>query len=136
MVGKSLLKRVFSQIKGYNFLVRYWDGEEVVYGEGKPDFQLAFWREPGPVAKGADISLLFGEAYIRGELDIAGNFDAIAKAIEDGDNFFSGKGNFIGKILKLARWRGLRPAKAQQKKNIASHYDLGNDFFLSGLIPV
>ncbi len=135
MVGKSLLKRVFSQIRGYNFLVRYWDGEEVVYGQGEPDFQLVFCRKPGPVAKHSDISLLFGEAYIRGDLDITGDFDAIAKAIEDGDSFFYNKRNFIGKVLKLAHWRGLKPIKAQQKRNIAAHYDLGNDFFSLWLDP-
>lgn len=133
-MGKSLLKHVFSQIKGYNFLVRYWDGEEVVYGGDKSDFQLVFWKEPGPAAKHTDISLLFGEAYIRGELDIAGNFDAIAKAIEAGDGFY-GKGNFVGKMLRLAQRRGLRPAKGLQKKNITAHYDLGNGFFSLWLDP-
>ncbi len=130
---RTVFERLFSRLRCRSFSVRFWDGTAAAYGDGPPEFEVIFHREPDLPA-GGDLSLAMGEAYMRGDIDLSGDFAAMAAALDECAACGPGRGpglaeharNVLGKALN-----GLASAAdlAQQKKNVQAHYDLGNDFF-------
>lgn len=128
-MGISLFERLFALLKNHNFVVQYWNGKTTRYGDGEPEFQITFIREPSLQDLLEPPSLFFGKAYMRGDIELSGSHAAMAKALADaGDVRFDPKtGNIAFRALSAvsAAARSL----ARQKDDIAAHYDLGNDFF-------
>ncbi len=127
-MNKNLLELAFSRITRQNFTVHYWDGTVSSYGAGMPDFHIIFHRELAPTSE-RDISIVLGEAYMRGDLDFDGSFDAMAKAMTESEEGDYGVRRFAWNLLNRAS--NLMPSQngSQQQKNVQAHYDLGNDFF-------
>ncbi len=128
-MSRTLLELMLSRIKNHNFTVQYWDGTHVSYGSGTPDFHIIFHREPAAASE-KDFSIYLGEAYMRGDLDLDGSFEAMAKALNEGLEQESGVGKLARGILAKAL-TGLVPSQelARQQKDVQAHYDLGNEFF-------
>lgn len=106
----------------YPFLVKL---REKTYpiGEGEPAFTVQV-REPIPLTKlAASTSLALGEAYMDGTLEIEGD---LYYAL---DHFLGQMGKFSTNHRKLRRLLHTATSKINQKKEVASHYDIGNDFY-------
>lgn len=134
--GKQvLLEKFFAAVKGPAFAVTFWNGGRRLYGTGNPQFEVVFRNEPGLLDLVESPSLFFGEAYMRGDIDISGSYPAMAEAI-------SGFPRIPGQALKdrilskaLAGFNSAVRPLPKQKKDIAAHYDIGNDFFSLWLDP-
>ncbi len=112
------------------------DGQRSRHGATGPDAQIRFddWDVFADIAKRGDVG--FGEAYMAGRWqspDLAGlltllavNRDALDRAIY---------GGLLGRVL--LRINHLRNANTRRnsRRNIAHHYDLGNDFYRLWLDP-
>lgn len=126
-----------------NFLVRYLNrldkhcfdvrlhGETHKIGEGEPEFTVIV-KSDNAISKTELITspqLALGEAYMRGDIEIEGDlFTTLADLLEQSDRF-SGDGSALHSILHMSE------KKKDQKKFVASHYDLGNDFYQLWLDP-
>lgn len=126
---RSLLERFFTSVRGADFAVRFWDGTGMRFGAGDPEFEIFFRREPGLVGMASSPSLFFGEGYMRGDIDMTGSYKAMARALGS-VTAMSGGESFSGRILSaVSGLSGTIRSLAEQKSDVAAHYDLGNDFF-------
>lgn len=128
-MNSSFFDRLFSQVKDVSFRIQYWDGTILHHGEGEPEFTVVFHREPQLLDALESPSIFFGESYMRGDIELSGSYEAMAKALNNiGDISFQPlSGRVVSRALSgvAATARSLR----QQKEDIAAHYDLGNEFF-------
>lgn len=121
------MKSFFAQVEDGHFSVRYWDGEEVRYGNEEPRVKVVFHRAPPLGLDLDDPVLAFGEAYMDGIIDFEGDLEEIIRVAE------LNKGKLIEPGLKGRIFKGINNTvcalKNKQKQDIQHHYDLGNDFF-------
>ncbi|MEN6565373.1 MAG: cyclopropane-fatty-acyl-phospholipid synthase family protein [Veillonellales bacterium] len=125
---KAVLQAVFEQFKKGGLTVRYWDGEEVFYGDSEPKVKLIFKQKPPLVASIEDPILTFGEYYMDEIIDFEGDVDEISRIVEMNMGALDQNG---GKWMMGRTLKGLTSVadKLKQRHNIHDHYDLGNDFF-------
>ena len=99
------------------------DGEVAQIGEGKSEFTVVFNKIPSMKDLLTSTSIALGEAYMDGDMEIEGDlYHAL--------NMFMGQmGKFSidQKSLKKLIFSSL--SKANQSKEVSSHYDIGNDFY-------
>jgi cyclopropane-fatty-acyl-phospholipid synthase len=150
--AKQVVRRVFRDYPG-SLAVRLWNGETQEIGEGPPDFTLIFhdarpfrelilFRDP----------LRLAEAYFQGSVDVEGDLYG-ALGLKDHLQSLaltvSEKAAFLKAALLLAdgpgtktaaettaRWSGplhtrfsRRHSRNANRKAIAFHYDVSNDFY-------
>ncbi|HEX8141974.1 MAG TPA: cyclopropane-fatty-acyl-phospholipid synthase family protein [Pyrinomonadaceae bacterium] len=128
MSSKTLFHRIFSQIDAASFAVEYWDGEIIRYGDETETFILQLKDENICSAVLSNLSVNFGEAYMCGAIDILGDMQSLIKLtyLVDYDKFTL---TLPEKIRMAAMaWRQ-RNTLSRARRNIAHHYDVGNDFF-------
>ena len=128
-----------------DFAVRLSDGSTwTPNGSGEPRFTLVL-RHPGALhamfSRPSELSL--GEAFVRGDFDVEGDFEGIFPLAEV---VLAGQGRLqlarhAARLLSLprvrargalpptARLRGRLHSPARDRRAIAYHYDLSNDFF-------
>jgi cyclopropane-fatty-acyl-phospholipid synthase len=128
MSTKRLVHRILSQVPDASFGVVFWDGEARRYGTGPQEFVLHLENET--VCKGllGNVSVRFGDAYVAGAVDVRGDLGRFLRLM-----FLCRPETFTlspAETAKLAllRWRRVDPLE-QARRNIAVHYDLGNEFF-------
>lgn len=117
---KTMLKNLFAD----TCTVRFWDGEEVVYGEGESAFKLIFYE---PIAKAdiiADPSLALGEAYMHKQLEVEGDLEKVIESLYKNLDSFLSKNSINTKFLKKVS-NNIK----KSKENAQYHYDIGNDFY-------
>ena len=104
------------------FRIRFQDHEYQV-GTGQPVFTVDF-KKPIPVSRLlTSTSLALGEAYMDGDLEIEGNlYNAL-------DHFLGQMGKFSTDEGALKKLIHTSLSKKNQEKEVASHYDIGNDFY-------
>jgi cyclopropane-fatty-acyl-phospholipid synthase len=123
VLQKQLVKRIFENIHKGGLKVRYWDGEEIDYGDSPPQVTLIFNQPPPSTADFNDPLMTLGEAYMDRVVDYEGPLDEIMRLMSNNKSFFP---KAIAKVWKTISGKSDR---AQAKRNIQHHYDLGNDFF-------
>ena len=131
---KQFLNRVCRKLKGGTLTLHYWDGSRRRFGRGEPRVSLHL-KTPAVVPRLLlDPELAFGEAYMRGELEVEGRIDDLIRLVgaNDGPVPALVEAAFHGVAL-FSRWRPL--AMGANKRDIAHHYDLGNDFYRLWLDP-
>ena len=104
------------------FTIRIGD-EETQIGEGKPEFSVIFHKVPSMKDLMTSTSIALGEAYMDRDLEIEGDlFHAL--------NMFMGQmGKFSTDKKSLKKLIFSSLSKANQSKEVSSHYDIGNDFY-------
>ena len=104
------------------FTIRIGD-EETQIGEGKPEFSVIFHKVPSMKDLLTSTSIALGEAYMDRDLEIEGDlFHAL--------NMFMGQmGKFSTDKKSLKKLIFSSLSKANQSKEVSSHYDIGNDFY-------
>ena len=128
MLAKQALDKLFGQVSGGSFAVRYKDGATERYGNVEPQFTVRLNDDNILGLIGDDLLMSFGEAYMDGRVDVEGDLaDLLSLALRSGLMSVTQKSqSFAGAALRAAgKLRSLK----HEKENIARHYDLGNDFF-------
>lgn len=98
-------------------------GKEYMIGEGKPEFTVIIHKSIPISALMTSTSLALGEAYMDGVLEIEGN---LYYAL---DHFLGQMGKFSTDETGLKKLMHSSVTKKNQKKEVQSHYDIGNDFY-------
>lgn len=98
-------------------------GKEYMIGEGKPEFTVIIHKSIPVSALMTSTSLALGEAYMDGDLEIEGN---LYYAL---DHFLGQMGKFSTDETGLKKLMHSSVTKKNQKKEVQSHYDIGNDFY-------
>ena len=96
--------------------------------------QVHRWRSFSQVVRRGDIG--FAEAYVRGDWDTPNLSDLMSVLAANVDGFesrFSARG--MDRVWSLILHALRRNTKRQSRRNIAAHYDLGNDFYALWLDP-
>lgn len=123
-IDKAFYKTLFKGLFSDTCTVKYWDGEEVVYGEGESRFGLIL-NEPIPKADIiADPSMAFGEAYMEKRLEIEGDIQIVIESLYRNMESFLRKGSLYNKA-----WKAISNNLKKTRENVVHHYDIGNDFY-------
>lgn len=122
----GLLEKEFvnfmSQFDRCPFVIRL-NGEEHLIGVGEPKFFVTFHKIPTIQELMTSTSLALGEGYMDGTIEIEGSlYEALNCFLGQMDRF-STDHKKLKKLIFTSR------TKANQKKEVASHYDIGNDFY-------
>ena len=118
----NLLVNYLEKIIPINFAVVQ-DGEEKRIGSGEPKFTVTVNRMPSAQEFLTSTSLALGEAYMRGDIEVDKDLYYVL-------NLFLGEmGKFTTDKGKLKKLIMTSKTKANQKKEVQAHYDLGNDFY-------
>ncbi|MGN0908688.1 MAG: class I SAM-dependent methyltransferase [Succinivibrio sp.] len=106
-------------------------GRTVNIGSGEPLFKIIFHDDIPKAKLLTSTSLALGDAYIDKKIELEGDlFTALSCLLSQADKFALKRRSLS--ILKL-----LNPSESEknQKKEVSSHYDLGNDFYKLWLDP-
>ncbi|MFH2231605.1 MAG: cyclopropane-fatty-acyl-phospholipid synthase family protein [Patescibacteria group bacterium] len=128
MWQKKLLDRWLRTMEVCGFLIRFWDGRVDSYGKGKPKFKLNIKNKKvlGEILRQPSIG--FGEAYMRGDIEIEGSFEELLK-IFHGTGQYTQPNSLLGKVPVFFTWLKQKNRLGQAQKNISHHYDIGNEFY-------
>jgi len=124
LLEKQILNTIFEKIEHGSLGVRYWDGEEIAYGQSRGKSKLIFKTAP-PFNFANDPVLAMGEAYMSGDLDYEGQMEDFLRLLDANPQVFA-RNSVLTKTVQAMS--GLT-SRFQAKQNIQHHYDLGNDFF-------
>lgn len=98
-------------------------GKEYLIGEGDPLFKVKFNKEISLSDLMTSTSIALGEAYMKGDLEIEGDlYPAL-------NGFLGQMGKFQTDKKSLKKLIFSSNSKRNQKKEVSSHYDIGNDFY-------
>ncbi len=118
----NLLVNYLEKIIPISFAVLQ-EGEEKRIGSGEPEFTVTVNRMPSAQEFLTSTSLALGEAYMRGDIEVDKDLYYVL-------NLFLGQmGKFTTDHSKLKKLITTPKTKANQKKEVQAHYDLGNDFY-------
>jgi len=118
----AILDQLLARAKHGPFAVDYPGSGSKLYGTGEPKFTLTLRDDAvaNDIVKRADLG--FGEAYMDGRLDV----DHMSELLK----FVSLNHSALYKVLGVAGgYRHARNNKRTHTDQIASHYDIGNDFY-------
>lgn len=124
MLAKTIFEKVISQIETGAIRINYWDEETKIYGKGKPyaTIKITNPKTLRDILRRGDLA--FGEAIMDNRLIVSD--DELLNLIRLTDENYDMINSNFG---KLANYRHISNTRSYQQKNIASHYDLGNDFY-------
>lgn len=92
-------------------------------GKGEPKFSVTVKKLPGMKSLLKSTSIALGEAYMDGDIEIHGDlYETLNLFLGQIDKFYTDK----WKLRKLIFTSG---DKNNQKREVSSHYDIGNDFY-------
>ncbi len=122
MIEENVLISFLRKFDQHPFRVKF-EGKEYLIGEGEPEFTVSF-KETIPMSDLlTSTSIALGEAYMDGKLEIEGDlFHAL-------NNFLGQMGKFSTDQSALKKLIFSSRSKKNQKKEVQSHYDIGNDFY-------
>ena len=106
--------------------VRLPDGREIP--EGRVDHRVSFrsWSSLRRVL--SDPEMGFGEAYMRGEVEVEGELEKVLLAGNRYVNRMEGSRNFSAFFFKVINGVSFIN-KLKERENVRKHYDLGNEFY-------
>jgi cyclopropane-fatty-acyl-phospholipid synthase len=119
----ELVERAVAK-SGVSCEIRLASGEVLKFGPNAPQFTVTFKNDKALLGSMSEIAL--GEAYIRGDFDIEGDFFAMQE-VRTLLNARAHWGLILGNILETVAM----PATWINRRAIRKHYQLGDDFYLS-----
>ncbi|MCR1964027.1 cyclopropane-fatty-acyl-phospholipid synthase [Clostridium perfringens] len=123
-INKNIVKSIAEHLSDRPFDLEYCDGEIIKYGEGEPEFKLIIKNFPSKKELLSDPSVALGEAYMKGDIDIEGDLQKFFESIIRNKDSFMNKNTVFRLASKIKA-----PSLIKSKKDIAHHYDIGNDFY-------
>jgi cyclopropane-fatty-acyl-phospholipid synthase len=127
-VLQRLLRTLSNNLSEIPFEVRFWNGEAERFGEGAPSFVIIFRHEGAVKHIFARGSMGFAEEYVAGNIDIEGDLCQLVRLGMD-SRFQDMKLSLKTKSEILFRHIASLNTIKRSPKNIAHHYDLGNNFY-------
>jgi len=127
---RDFVDRIFSGYKGRKFRIQFWDGVKRTYGTEDSDrfFTIIFKTKDALKKTIFRGSIGFGEAYMNRNIEIEGDLaDCVSLTSEPYFALFRPK--FREKLKYLKLFLQNRNTLKGSRRNIHSHYDLGNDFY-------
>lgn len=122
MLEENVLISFLEKFNQYPFCVKF-NQKEYKIGEGEPEFTVNFKKSVPISALMTSTSLALGEAYMDSDLEIEGD---LYYAL---DHFLGQMGKFSADEKALKKLIFSPTSKKNQKKEVQSHYDIGNDFY-------
>lgn len=122
MLQENLFLSFMKKFDQYPFCL-IMNGQKHQIGSGEPMFTVILHKEIPLSALTKSTSLALGEAYMEGTLEIEGD---LYYAL---DHFLGQMGKFSTDELALKKIVHSSTARKNQKKEVQSHYDIGNDFY-------
>jgi cyclopropane-fatty-acyl-phospholipid synthase len=105
------------------FAVKFQDTEEYIIGDGIPQFAITIKNEISKTELLKSTSLALGEAYVRGDIEMEGDLFYVL-------NLFLSQMDKFNTDTKSLRNLIFTPNSAKNQKNeVQSHYDIGNNFY-------
>ena len=133
-----LALRLLESLQHGRLAVRFPDGQTASFGAGgdahPADLQLNNWNVVRSALASGDIG--FAESYFAGDwatADLARLLTFFLRNRESADRLIYG--TFAGRLVHRLRHLLNRNTRAQARRNIHAHYDLGNDFYAMWLDP-
>lgn len=122
MLEENVMLSFLKKFDQYPFLVKM-NGKEYRIGEGEPSFTVTFHKKIAIKDLMASTSLALGEAYMNGDLEIEGDLYLAL------DHFLGQMDKFSLDEKALKKLVVTSTAKRNQKQEVCSHYNIGNDFY-------
>ena len=118
----SFIKSYLENIIPVSFQIEA--GDEIGrIGNGEPEFTVKMRKELSKKDLMTSTSLALGEAYMRGDIDVDRDLFEVLDMFLGQMGKFSTDKSALQKIINTSR------SKKNQKKEVQSHYDIGNDFY-------
>jgi len=125
---QGVLRGLNASVPNIPFDVRFWDGDVWTFGNGIPSFTLVFKRKKAVKNVLAKGTLGFGEEYAAGYIDVDGDFRQLVRL--GVDSCIQGmRLSLRAKAASVFHYLASLNTLGRSPKNIAHHYDLGNDFY-------
>ncbi|MCB6609823.1 cyclopropane-fatty-acyl-phospholipid synthase family protein [[Clostridium] symbiosum] len=118
----SFFKEYLTDIIPVTFNIKM-DGNEQKIGEGNPEFTVTVHKMPDKKMLLTSTSLALGEAYMRGDIEVDRDLYEVL------DLFLGEMGKFTTDKLSLKKLIFTSRTPKNQKEEVQSHYDIGNDFY-------
>ncbi len=119
---ENIMVKFLQKFDEYPFLIKYQNNTYQI-GKGEPTFIVHFKKEIDIKELTKSTSLALGEAYMRGDLEIEGDlYNALDHFLCQIDKFSTDQ-SALKKLIFPSN------SKRTQKKEVSSHYDIGNDFY-------
>lgn len=125
---QKLLRTLSDNLPEISFEIRYWDTQSVRFGAGEPSFTIIFKNEKAVNSIFTKGSMGFAEEYQAGNIDIDGDFQQLVR-LGIHPQFQNLKLSLGTKMSIFMNHLSSRNTLKGSAKNIAHHYDLGNDFY-------
>ncbi len=129
MAATRVVRTLSEPIQNGSLTVVRPDGATEHFGSGEP--QLTIRLHSGSLFDliGDDPLMTFGEAYMNGQVEVEGDLaDLVSFAIRNGLVSASDAPRRLVRAVRRVAAVGVRSFR-RHKKDIAHHYDIGNDFF-------
>lgn len=122
MIRDKLLVSFLNRFDAYPFEIDL-NGKTYIVGDGEPDFKVKL-NKPLKIKDLLDsTSLTLGEAYMKEDLEIEGDLYYVL------DHFLSQIYKFSVNFAAMHNLLFTSRSKDNQKNEVQSHYDIGNDFY-------
>jgi cyclopropane-fatty-acyl-phospholipid synthase len=117
---------IFAHTSNANFKTVFWDGSVSRFGNGQ-DFTIHFKSKEALKSLFADVSMGFGEGYMNGEIDVEGDLRHVTRLAYQTEPLQAVTTRVLYNlaILNLKQ----RNTLGRDRKHIAKHYDIGDDFY-------
>lgn len=99
------------------------EGKKTQIGKGEPLFNVKFNNPIKKTELVTSTSLALGEAYMRGDIELDKDLYYVLNLFLGNMGNFSTDEHALKNIIKTS------VSKMNQKKEVSSHYDIGNDFY-------
>ena len=122
-LDKQITKSFLQSLHDISFKAILWDGEELIIGEGKPEFEVILKE---PLSKShllRSTTLELGEAYMNKTIEVNGELYVALDRILSQMEKFSTHYKAFPKLYQKSN------TMSHNRENIAYHYDLGNEFY-------
>ena len=120
---KMFIKKFVSNGSKTPFTMKFWDDERVLMGEGESLFTVHLNEPLNKKEFLTSASLALGEAYMNKSIDIEGDLYTAMDTLLSNIKASPTNTKALPKIFSKST------AKLKQKKDVSSHYDIGNDFY-------
>lgn len=122
-IQAKLMEKFLKRFDGTSFDVQFETGEEFHVGHMPAKFKVIIHQPIAYKKLIKSTSLALGEAYMNGELEVEGDLVQALDELFKFQNQFSTDYGALKKLLHTST------TAKNQKKEVCSHYNLGNDFY-------
>ena len=130
----EVLRKLSGQCPQTPFAAEFWDGGVKHYGQGFGKFKIVFRSEAAvkKILRGG--SLVFGEEFAVGNIEVSGDLQAMLGMYDQWQNV-GGRIGFRATVRILWNQMISRHTIAGAKSNVRRHYDIGDRFYSIWLDP-